>query len=78
MSSFCIVKTVVQKFDGELEKPSLLDCSCKGYLAGSHDPTSYHVSVDSQQLEFDNQLSESHTVSVDDIIITVMMIVLLG
>ena len=74
----CVVKSDVQKFDGELEKPSLIDCSYEGYLAGSHDPTSHHVSADSQQLEFDNQQSESHTVIVDDITSIVMMIVLLG
>lgn len=49
----------VQSFDGELEKPSLIDRGYAGYLAGSHDPTSHHVSVDTKQLEFDNQLSES-------------------
>ena len=35
--------------------PSPIDRSYAGYLTGSHDPTSHHVSVDSKQLEFDNQ-----------------------
>ena len=68
----------VQKFDGELEKPSLIDRSYAGYLAGSHDPTSHHVSVDTKQLEFDNRSCDSQTVSVDDDNTVVLMTALLG
>lgn len=68
----------IQRFDGELEKPSLIDHSYAGYLAGSHDPTNHHVSVDTKQLEFDNQSSESHTVSVYGVTDMMMLTVLLG
>ena len=50
---------VVQSFDEQLEVPSPIDRGYAGYLAGSHDPTSHHVSVDSKQLEFDNQHCEN-------------------
>lgn len=73
-----IILLYVQSFDEQLVKPSPIDSGYAGYLTGSHDPTSHHVSVDTKQLEFDNEHYENKvsSISVDSTAVTVT--VLLG
>ena len=37
----------------------MLDCSYGGYLSGSHDPTSHHITADTTLLDFDGQVTEN-------------------
>ena len=73
-----IILLYVQSFDEQLVKPSPIDSGFSGYLTGSNDPTSHHVSVDTKQLEFDNEHYENKVSSVSIDSTAVIVTVLLG